>query len=310
MQLSIIIPVYNRHGLLREAIDSVIRQNLDSCEIIVCDDGSTDDVGKLCDTYSDANSHVSLSRTPKNYGAQVARNRGLNLARGQYVLFLDSDDVLADGGVASLLGAMVEDTSLDYVYGKVIRANHQLIPRDESPPVGEPFTDEPFDLAGYHWHTMGAMYKREYLQSVGEWNIEMTGSQDWEYQARVKLAGGKRKFVDSIVGYWRQHSISRIGTNQFRPDYVRSVMIACDVVLKLAREKNRCDRALENRLARRLVVHALEWGVNGHWKDRKLCLLQAKDSVSSNRMMKLGLRVMAYSPMFLDEFIMDLVNGN
>ena len=94
----------------------------------------------------------------------------------------------------------------------------------------------PSEIAGYHWHTMGAIYRKSYLEIVGPWNVEMTGSQDWEYQARVKLAGGKRKFVDSMVGYWRQHGGDRVGTAKFRPDYVKSVMIGCDSILASQRE--------------------------------------------------------------------------
>lgn len=305
MLLSVIIPAHNRVGLLYEAIASVFEHDLDSCEIIVCDDGSTDDVEAVCKVFENRRYKVIHSRTEENMGAQVARNRGMKLARGEYILFLDSDDALSEEGLPDLLDAFRWDPSLDYVYGKVIRANERLEARSRELLVGAEFSDEPAKIAGYHWHTIGALYRKSYLERVGPWNVQMTGSQDWEYQARVKLEGGKRKFVNTVVGYWRQrHSADRVGALEFRPDYVQSVMIACDVVLKLAKEKNHCDRELEKRLAKRLIVHALEWGTNGYWRKRKQCILQAKNAVSSAALYRGMLSIIANTPATLDSVVL------
>jgi glycosyltransferase involved in cell wall biosynthesis len=304
MKISIIIPTHNRVGLLYEAIDSVSRLNLDSCEVIVCDDGSTEDIESICSIFHERGLDIVFSRTEENSGAQVARNRGMKLAQGEFVLFLDSDDGLSTEGMPDLIAAFDKDPSLDYVYGKVVRANENLQARQRGQLVGEEYTDTPFEVAGYHWHTIGALYRSEFLKRVGPWNVAMTGSQDWEYQARVKLAGGKRKFVNTIVGYWRQkHRAERVGAIEFRPDYVESVMIACDVVLKLARERGYCDKALEKRLAKRLLVHALEWGANHHYKDRRMCLLQAKNSLSSSPFFKFSISLMIYTPSTIDKLL-------
>ena len=203
--------------------------------------------------------------------------------------------------------ALQADADLQYAYGKVTRVDESLEPLPGDVPVGSSFTDTPSEIAGYHWHTMGAIYRRSYLELVGPWNVEMTGSQDWEYQARVKLAGGKRKFVDSMVGYWRQHGGDRVGTAKFRPDYVRSVMIGCESILREARDKERCDSALERRLAKRLVVHALEWGGNGRWGDRRQCLLQAKNCLATDLLFKWSLAAVAYTPAVLDRFLLQSI---
>jgi len=304
MKLTIIIPAHNRIGLLYEAINSVAKLNLDSSEVIVCDDGSTDDVGGLCRTFESKGLEIIHSRTEENLGAQVARNRGMELARGELLLFLDSDDALTSEGLPDLLEAFEHDPSLDYVYGKVIRATERLDARRRGLLVGEEFSDSPYDVGGYHWHTIGALYRKDYLKRVGPWNVDMTGSQDWEYQARVKLEGGKRRFVNTVVGYWRQqHTAERVSAIEFRPDYVKSVMIACDVVLKIARKKNYCDTALEKRLAKRLMVHAIEWGANGYWLERKKCLFQAKNSQSSSPIFKFSLMLMAYTPAIFDKLL-------
>ena len=310
MQLSIIIPVHNRADLLAEAIDSVIAQGLDSYEIIICDDGSTENIEAACDTFKLPKEQLVFSRTKESHGAQVARNRGLSLAQGEFIMFMDSDDAVAENGLAPLIEALQADAELQYAYGKVSRVNESLQKLPDDVPVGAAFPDTPSEIAGYHWHTMGAIYRKSYLELVGPWNVEMTGSQDWEYQARVKLAGGKRKFVDSMVGYWRQHGGDRVGTAKFRPDYVRSVMIGCDSILNISRKKKRCDAALELRLAKRLIVHALEWGANGHAQERKECFLQAKNSLSTSSLFKSLVSVAAYVPALMDGLMLRRITQN
>jgi glycosyltransferase involved in cell wall biosynthesis len=313
MQLSIIIPVHNRADLLAEAIDSIIAQGLDFYEIIICDDGSTENIEAACDRFKLPKEQPVFSRTEESHGAQVARNRGLSLAQGEFIMFMDSDDAVAENGLAPLIEALQADADLQYAYGKVSRVNETLGPIADDVPVGAFFPDTPSEIAGYHWHTMGAIYRKPYLEIVGPWNVEMTGSQDWEYQARVKLAGGKRVFVDSMVGYWRQHGGDRVGAAKFRPDYVKSVMIGCDSILHAARDKGRCDLGLEKRLAKRLVVHALEWGANNQSHDRKKCFLQAKSCLSSGLLFRvtLTLVVMAgpLTPALVDQWVMRKITG-
>jgi glycosyltransferase involved in cell wall biosynthesis len=301
MLLTVVIPTHNRCSLLNEAMCSVVRQKVSPYEIIVCDDGSTEDMAGVRDNFpaSDAGRLV-WSRTEQCQGAPVARNRGLALAQGEFVLFMDSDDVLADGGLAPLHQVLVENPQLDYAYAKVIQTDAQLQPFAENAVVGAPFTSTPVDVAGYHWHTMGAVYRKSYLAKVGPWNEALTGSQDWEYQARVKLAGGRGQFVDTVVGYWRHHGGSRVGASTFRPDYVRSVMLACDSIRQHARRAGRCDRPLERRLAKKLILHAVEWGANGHPAERRQCLAQAAQTVASDPVYQALIKCFQISPGFMD----------
>jgi hypothetical protein len=195
-------------------------------------------------------------------------------------MFVDSDDVFASGGVGALVRWLEADSGLEYVYGKVAITHSDLSPDSSKGVVGAVCGVSPEHLAGYHWHTMGALYRRACLNQVGGWNEELTGSQDWEFQARVKLAAGRGAFVDTLIGFWRQHDFGRIGATSFRPDYVASVMKACDSILQHAREAGRADCLLEQKLARRLLVHAAEWGANGHPAERNRCLAQARSYLS------------------------------
>jgi glycosyltransferase involved in cell wall biosynthesis len=245
-----------------------------------------------------------------NSGAQVARNLGISEARGAFLMFVDSDDVVAPEGLIQVLRHLQAKPELDYAYGKVQMTDEALQPLPAKVPVGAAFENVPVEVAGYHWHTMGPIYRRRCIEKVGLWNLELTGSQDWEYQARVKLFGGKGEFVDTLVGYWRQHTGGRVGTRSFRPDYVRSVMKACESIHSHAKKARKCDGALERRLAKKLIVHAIEWGANGYRKDKSLCLKQAATLANGNLFLFGICYGLHFFPRALDRFAISKLYGS
>jgi hypothetical protein len=143
---------------------------------------------------------------------------------------------------------------------------------------------------------------------VGLWNLDLTGSQDWEYQARVKLFGGRGEFVDVLVGYWRQHTGGRVGTRSFRPDYVHSVMKACDSIHRHATQASKCDCALERRLAKKLIVHAIEWGANGYSQSKMDCLTQARRFPAIGMGWKIALYLFSLLPNAFDKHFLKILH--
>lgn len=107
MKVSIIIPVYNVQTYLQQCVQSVQAQTYRDLEIILVDDGSTDNSGALCDTLAAEDSRICVVHKP-NGGLSDARNVGLQHATGEYILFLDSDDYYADNQVVSNLVQTLE----------------------------------------------------------------------------------------------------------------------------------------------------------------------------------------------------------
>lgn len=89
--VSIIVPIYNTGEYLYKCLDSIVNQNLREIELILVDDGSTDNSGAVCDFYSERDKRVRVIHK-KNEGVSVARNLGIKVARGEYIGFVDSDD--------------------------------------------------------------------------------------------------------------------------------------------------------------------------------------------------------------------------
>ena len=94
--VSIIIPVYNSEPYLSRCLDSVLAQTYPKIEVLLIDDGSTDNSYAICQQYAQRDSRMKVIHQ-QNQGAAAARNTGLDNATGEYIMFCDSDDILSEG---------------------------------------------------------------------------------------------------------------------------------------------------------------------------------------------------------------------
>ncbi|MDE6319310.1 MAG: glycosyltransferase [Lachnospiraceae bacterium] len=103
--ISIIVPVYQVKEYIEECVESLLAQTYTNLEILLVDDGSTDGSGAMCDEYAVKDSRVRVIHQ-ENQGPSVARNQGLDHARGEYVAFVDSDDVVMPDFIETLFGIL------------------------------------------------------------------------------------------------------------------------------------------------------------------------------------------------------------
>lgn len=123
MLISIIIPCYNSEKFISKTLDMLISQDLENCEVIVVNDGSTDNTAQIVQQYVINNSKIHLINK-ENEGVSVARNIGIDNASGEYIYFLDSDDSLADNTLFFFKKQLFEHPSLDiYAFGYITRTN-------------------------------------------------------------------------------------------------------------------------------------------------------------------------------------------
>lgn len=114
IKLSVIIPVYNVEKYLDRCINSLINQGVSSYEIILIDDESTDSSGEICDRWAEKCSHIRVVHK-QNEGAGYARNTGIEIAKGEYLAYVDSDDYVGEGAFKKILKVM-ESTGADVCY--------------------------------------------------------------------------------------------------------------------------------------------------------------------------------------------------
>ncbi len=110
ISISVIVPVYNVQSYLRECIESILDQTIDSFELILVDDGSTDESGRICDEYEEKDKRVRAIHK-LNGGLSSARNAGLDAAKGDYICFIDSDDRVTKEYLEKLYGAVTGENA-------------------------------------------------------------------------------------------------------------------------------------------------------------------------------------------------------
>lgn len=127
VKVSIIIPVYNVEKYLAECLESVVQQTLQEIEIICVDDGSTDNSLNILNSYGKTDKRIKIIKLEQNFGQSFARNRGLEKAKGEYIYFLDSDDMIEKNAM-EILTEEAEEHNLDVIFfdGKIIYENEQL----------------------------------------------------------------------------------------------------------------------------------------------------------------------------------------
>ncbi len=137
IKVSVIVPVYNAEKYVKEAIESLIGQTLKEIQIILVDDGSKDNSGKICDEYATKDERISVIHK-ENGGQADARNAGISIAKGKYIMFLDADDLFEKDSCESMYKT-IEKSKTDYVIG-----NYQMIDED-----GKKWQNPAFDTDKY-----------------------------------------------------------------------------------------------------------------------------------------------------------------
>jgi glycosyltransferase involved in cell wall biosynthesis len=195
--ISVVVPAYNSARWILAALESVRAQQRGDLEIIVVDDGSTDATPALVEReFPEAN----LVRTP-NRGASAARNLGTSLAHGEFIQYLDADDLLAEGKIAAQVGAL-EETGADVAYGdwrKLAPGPGEIIARAiEGDPELVLFDDFWCPPAAY-------LFRRAIVGQVGGWNTTLPVIQDARFALDCALHGGRFVYTPGIMAHYRVH---------------------------------------------------------------------------------------------------------
>lgn len=134
MKLSVIIPVYRVENTLRRCVESILRQEYTDYEIILVDDGSPDNSGKICDTFAENNHNISVIHK-ENGGLSDARNVGISAAKGEYITFVDSDDCIRENTLPELMKIIAEHPEYDIleypVYVHYASPRQHILPFEE-----------------------------------------------------------------------------------------------------------------------------------------------------------------------------------
>lgn len=232
--LSIVIPVYNVEEYIQACVESVLIQTFTDYEVILVDDGSTDNCPTMCDLYAEQHSQIRVIHQC-NGGLSAARNTGIKHAAGEYILFLDSDDFLVGKDALKKIAVPLRNLKPDFLMylaaefdasGSEILVEHKQI--DFATDKVYPCRDILEMIYVYNgiWVTMAQtkIIRREYLEENGLYFKQGIYHEDDEWVNRVLISDPTISFsYDAVYGY-RHRANSIITTTNKEKMYKK----ACD----------------------------------------------------------------------------------
>ncbi|MBU2691294.1 MAG: glycosyltransferase family 2 protein [Candidatus Eisenbacteria bacterium] len=223
--ISVIIPCYNAGKYIAEAIRSVLAQNHSPLEIIVIDDGSTDNSSEVISNFGEP-VHYTYQQ---NAGISAARNTGLEQARGSTIAFLDADDLWTDGKLDRQRRVLEEDPSLGLVSGYAVQFVSPELPDILQKQIKYDPKPMPAQVAG------AILVRRKVIKRVGVFSTAFTAGETIDWIMRINEAGIKTKMINDVVLKRRIHT-TNIGIidPDARSDYLKVAKAALDRRRKMA----------------------------------------------------------------------------
>lgn len=286
---TLIMPVFNREVLISESLESIKRQTYRPLQLIVVDDGSTDNTAKVIKQWEMSlkpQDQISLNYIyQNNSGPSAARNRGIKEIKGEFVQFFDSDDLLHLDRLEKLvkvfndIGADFIQTgfdSFDPVTKSIIGVN-----------LGKPDEDQ-FELIlkGEFWaNTLRAALSKELVNSLDFWNEEMTCFEDREYMERAVMHAKNPVAIKEVLASARRGGSTRI-SDLLRTKEGRYWRIYCEEQIGLyVKQKLVINPIILNQFPARLLSLGLRSSANG-WHELGARCLKLHDSLYSELSIK------------------------
>ncbi len=211
--VSAVVPVYNASTYICETLNSLICQKEPLCEIIIVDDGSSDDTCEIVEKLAKTDSRLILYRLPFNQGVSAARNFGIQVATGAWILFLDGDDIAGERLLARQLNRVQQLAAEGYDDVVLVHSAYQQIDATGKTMNGIMRWKQvlPQEVFGYfllrnHIITAsGVLARHDALTQVGGFNPNLHYAEDWDLWLRLAQKGGFG-YVDEPLVFVRRHS--------------------------------------------------------------------------------------------------------
>jgi glycosyltransferase involved in cell wall biosynthesis len=202
-EITAIIPTHNRRNLLQLTLRSVLSQRGVDLEVVVVDDGSTDDVAAVVAAFGDQ--RIRLIRHDRSTGVSTARNHGAEVARGDWLAFCDDDDLWSPHKLARQLAAAAA-ARCTWSYGGAVFINStQRITSGQPPPTPERLVERLPSANMMPGGSSNAIVKSAMFRTAGEWDRELVNLADWDLWIRLARLGMPACVEEPLVGY-RIHS--------------------------------------------------------------------------------------------------------
>ncbi|ADI85775.2 glycosyltransferase [Geobacter sulfurreducens] len=216
IQISILIPTYNRSRFLADAISSSLAQSYENFEIVVVDDGSTDNTPEIVRGFNESKLRYIIK---EHSGAPATRNRCIAEARGEFILWLDSDDVLMPDTLDRYVSMLQQVPDADVLYGNLVITDEQLRPQRSL--MYEDWYGRNSELLARMVHenlipNPGTLIRKNCFERIGLYDETFRRAHDYQWWSRL-IKAANFKHVDTTVLKWRWHE-SNLGAGQKEVD--------------------------------------------------------------------------------------------
>lgn len=186
-QASIIIPTYNRANVIENSIRSVLNQSYTEYELLVVDDGSTDDTESVIESFQDE--RIRYIKLPENKGVAAARNEGIRQAKYDYIAFQDSDDYWKENKLEKQMAFLTKHPEIALLYCpyecKKADGSAIIVPNDSIPMSEKQGNIYEYMLRRNTIGTPSVLLRKECLENSGIFNENLTCLEDWEFFLRI-----------------------------------------------------------------------------------------------------------------------------
>jgi GT2 family glycosyltransferase len=227
--VSILMPVFDTPVLwLREAVDSVLTQVYDNWELVLIDDGSTaTDLLAALPRVAARDRRIRLVRLESHQGISAALNRGVDVANGEWVAFLDHDDVLEPDALYQNVRLLQENAAVDLIYSDEDKLTDQGF---DSPILKPDWSPDFFLSCNYLCHLI--FLRRDLVREVGGFQPEFDGSQDYDLLLRVSERTNRIDHIPRVLYHWRRSENSSASDVRQKPGQLEASWHAIEAHLK------------------------------------------------------------------------------
>lgn len=254
--VSIIIPAYNSERWIRQTIESALSQSYQNIEVIVVDDGSTDNTASIVKKYE--SKQLKLIQC-KNGGVSSARNHGFNMSQGDYIQWLDSDDLLDGEKIKSQVAVLENeswDTTATGMFGAFYFRTEKAIFRETA--IWSDLDPIEWLILRYSknlWMQAGSwLISRELCDKAGPWHENLTLDEDGEYFCRVVSLSKVIRFVKGAKCYYRRGNVNSLcwnRSNEALESLLSSMKLSFQYLLNMEnseRTRRACVKFMESRI--------------------------------------------------------------
>lgn len=234
--VSVIVPIYNAENYIKETIDCIINQSYKKIEVLLIDDGSTDNSAIIIDAYTRQDNRIKVFHTP-NGGVSKARNFGIEIASGEYIVFWDADDIAHANYIELMVEVLESNKNINVVVsrhtgGNIVTVDSFFHSKVVSSPKTKLITSKDYSYTNGNNHVIawGAIYDRELISGI-RFDEDLKVGEDSVFFANVFKKARKMILIEDKLVYYRHRSDSAVHSTfeSYRLDELKAWKRICDL---------------------------------------------------------------------------------